>query len=103
MWKRKAESISSEIPPPPSWTRAGTDEFKTAGEHAELLQDYIMYLYACGTISAKDVCILSYYIMKSGSRGDWSKMAVPPEQSTGNYQKKLDRIWQRRDDLPAHM
>ena len=99
--KRKADDLASEGPKL-SWTNAGSTKVQEEQEASEELQEHPMWLYATGALSGKDLCILSYWISKSGARGDWSSLASKPGQSTGNYTKKLARIFQKRDDLEPH-
>ena len=72
-----------------SQSEADPSENPTAAakEFVELLTD----LYMGGYISAEKFCLLSYWADKAGMPGAVKQYGVPPGQSPGNYQKKLNR------------
>ena len=52
----------------------------------------VFMLYAVCKISAKDVCILMYWIAKAGATGDFERYGVPDGEPTGHYQRHLDGL-----------
>ena len=64
--------------------------YRAAG--VDLLK-HLQSLYALCKISGKDFSVACYYAAMAGCPGgDFAKFAVPPNQSTGNYQRLLDKV-----------
>lgn len=63
---------------------------RTAGAN---LYRHLVTLYAERKMSAKDLSIACYFCSEAGVRGaDFQQMALAPGQSSGNYQKAIDRV-----------
>ena len=65
----------------------------TAAEAAQELAGYIADLKYQGTLSAKQCCILSWWVVKSGVDCEALEMLAkaPGDRHTGNYHKRFDR------------
>ena len=58
------------------------------------LSELLKALYIQKKLSAKDLSMLCFYCAEAGVRGaDFSRLALPPGEPTGNYQKKVDRVF----------
>ena len=72
--------------------------------HAKLmLYQFLMLVYAVCKISARDLCILFYWIEQCGLQGEWDGMGLAPGAQTGKYQQPLDKLLPNpRRDLPFY-
>ena len=96
---RREGSESVEAVEAPLWA-----EQSTAINHAKLmLYQFLMLLYAVCKISARDLCILFYWIEQCGLQGEWDGMGLAPGAQTGKYQQHLDKLLPNpRRDLPFY-
>ena len=60
---------------------------EVAGEE---LVNMIVSLKFAGVISAKQACVLAYWASKAGSSGHVSKLAMRPDQASGEYSRHFD-------------
>ena len=57
------------------------------------LSELLKALYIEKKLSAKDLSMLCFYCAEAGVRGaDFSRLALPPGEPTGDYQKKVDWV-----------
>ena len=84
---RRANPDSSTDASMPGWAT------QDAGRvHAgSMLWQFIMLLYASTKMSAKDLCILMYWVYKAGAPGDFERFAMAPGADSNVYQKRLDK------------
>ena len=64
------------------------DELSASEEFANILRS----LKLNGTLSAKNVCLLSYFAKMAGMKGEGTSFAQPPGLQTGKYSYHFDRI-----------
>ena len=92
-----AQSSSGPIRPDPGDPdEVGPDELdlnalsplEASGEFADMLLD----LQYRGRLSARDVCVLSFYAARGGLRGRAADLAYNPYAQTGKFQRHLDRV-----------
>ena len=67
-------------------------------EAGDALADFLLSMYAAGTLSAKSVCIACHWAVRAGSQGKLLKPVAmrPAAGSDGNYKKRLDRAMAKR-------
>ena len=61
-------------------------------EAGEVLIDYLVSLHLSGQLSAKAVCIASYWAAKAGAQGPASRYAFRPNAPTGHFARHLDTV-----------
>ena len=72
---------------------AGFESPEAAGDKlAEELLSLLEKGEAKGTLSAKAVCVLSYYATQAGAQGFVTKLAFRPDAPSGHYQRHLDDV-----------
>ena len=77
----------SSAPQPTEWSRQDARRVDTANT----LLEYLIMLYAQCILSAKNLCIICYYLSLLMIPGDFRSYALAPGQKTdGNYKRKLD-------------
>ena len=70
---------------------AGSDEEQRL--HGHMLLQCLRGLYSCCKLNATDFCVLCFYCLKAGVvGGSFAMYAEPPNQQTGKYQRRLDRV-----------
>lgn len=76
----------------PGWGHAGSDSEDELGPEdcQEALASMLANLYFEGKLSAKNLCVLSFWAVKSGAKGQVEDFAMHPKASTGHYQRHLD-------------
>lgn len=57
-------------------------------EFAKLLTD----MYVTGALSAKSLCLVCYWAMRSGAKGPIVQLGMAPTPHTGHYQRHLDSV-----------
>ena len=85
----------------PSWRRSAdaAANLRARQAGADLLK-HLTLLYAEKKLTAVDFSLACHYCTEAGVRGaDFEQFAVPPGQSTGNYQKTVDRALPAFDPL----
>ena len=61
-------------------------------EAGELFADALLLLKLKGKISARDVCVLSYYGKLAGLKGPAADFGYKPSSPSGHFQRHLDRV-----------
>ena len=54
--------------------------------------DFLVHLKMHGKLSAKDVCILSYWARGAGVQGKGASLAVKPSRTGGGFSEKFDAM-----------
>jgi hypothetical protein len=67
------------------------DTFDEQGEEAGvLLMDFLLALHYGGHLSAKSLCVLSWWASRAGAAGPAGKFAFRPNAPTGHFQRHID-------------
>ena len=84
------------------------EEVLTPDIAGQRLLDYLEQSHASGIMSAKSVCTIAYWGFHAGL-ACLEDVALSPESSTGNFQKKLKKLWHIDDsesyvvEVPAQL
>ena len=62
-----------------------------AAKASSLFLSLLIYLKMTGKLSAKHVCILSFYAQAAGLTGEGGNLAMPPNRTGGNYSAHFDK------------
>ena len=62
------------------------------GDAQQLFCDLLLDLKVRGKLSAKDVCVLSWYASKGGLGGGCQELAYRPDAPSGHFQRRLDAV-----------
>ena len=75
-----------------SWDPDDLEEFtRQEGEAAgEMFIDFLLTLHFSGHMSAKSLCVLSWWASRAGALGPAQKYAFRPDAPSGHYQRHVD-------------
>eukprot|EP00969_Alexandrium_andersonii_P269316 11903492-Alexandrium_andersonii.AAC.1 len=93
-------SSSSQFAPGNLWEEPGysddeagvPDPYRDPAAAGEEFVEELLDLYLASQISAMHFCTLCWWANRGGIKGPASKYALRPGQSSGNYQRHLDRV-----------
>ena len=68
------------------------DRDPSEGEGGDMFAEALLLLKMKGKISARDVCVLSYYAKHAGLTGPAVDFAYKPSSPSGHFQRHLDRV-----------
>ena len=96
-WERPAHSWETRALPlaDPSGSESGEEEDLrevSAEEAGDLLVQRLLELHYTNRLSAKGVCVLSWWASKAGACGPVSDFAVLPSSQSGVFQRHLDKV-----------
>ena len=75
------------------WDCSDDDVGPLTAESASLeLFDFLVYLRARGTLSARNVCVIAWLAKEAGIRGRATDLAKKPGAQTGKYSAHIDRV-----------
>jgi hypothetical protein len=70
----------------------GDEAADDAGAAGQELADFLINLKQIGRLSAKDVCMISYYGKLSGLTGPAAEFSFRPDAPTGHYNRHLNTV-----------
>ena len=73
-----------------AWDDDDPDRTVSREEAGELFAEMLIRLRLKGTLSAHSCCVLARWAKAAGAAWPCRHFAVPPGQSSGNYQRKMD-------------
>eukprot|EP00969_Alexandrium_andersonii_P104688 4618663-Alexandrium_andersonii.AAC.1 len=88
------------------WERPGFDESRVDAEEVpedpqaaagECFTEMLTDMYVAGDLTAKAFCVLCHWASLGGIKGPASEFSLPPQSSTGHFQRKLDRVLGLKD------
>ncbi len=72
---------------------ADSEESELTGEAcSERFFDLLVQLKTASKLSAKDVCVISYWASKAGLCGRGADLALAPSAESSNYSRHFDRV-----------
>eukprot|EP00969_Alexandrium_andersonii_P364925 15465145-Alexandrium_andersonii.AAC.1 len=94
-WERDWEATSafSEGAPAASDSEESDaeDELAEGAEAGAMFMDYVLDLYYAGRMTAKAVCVLSWWGTRAGMAGPAKDFAYRPSAQSGQFQAKMNR------------
>ena len=54
--------------------------------------NFLVHLKICGTLSAKQACLLSYWAKRGGLCNPGASLAMPPSRSGGSFSRHFDKV-----------
>ena len=94
------------------FTEGEDSTFANGVEAGDALLNYLLSLHVSGKLSAKSLCVVSWYASRAGSLGDVKNFAFRPSAPTGHFQRHVDSAlgvnmkhemsWRYRVDIPGH-
>jgi hypothetical protein len=117
-WESRAHSFDdrqTDVDPEGFWDASDSDEdlnTLSPGDASEYLLNFLFSLHYAGKLSAKSLCVISWYASLAGGAAPLDKFGFRPDAPSGHYQRHLDTVngikmkdqqeWRYTISIPGH-